>query len=224
MNKIESNLYLKPRQICIPVGGSKKLTGDMTVPDTATSLVVLFNGGSNGRKSPAHLFISRGLIERSTATLIVDLLTEDEQLADFESNALKDDVSLLADRVVEVIDWLVLQAETTGLKIGLYASDVTAAATLMAAVRRYKWVSTVVSHSGRPDLVGNSLANLDCPVLFIVGEHDRKLVTLNKKSLALVQCQKELSLIQGASERFDEPGVIEELAELSISWFQTHLA
>lgn len=222
MNMTEVNKFLKPQTISIQIDQSRVLNGDLTVPDSANALVVLANGRSHSRHTSANLYISRALTEKGMASLIIDLFTEDEQLRDIESDA-KTDPAVLEERIVEVIDWLSLQNKTNGMKIGLFGTDITAAGMVLAAVRRYKWISTVVSANGRPDLAGRALSELDCPILLIVGELKKNLLRFNKKSLSLVTCQKELLLVRGSSSRFEEPGAVEELADLAISWFQEHL-
>lgn len=223
MNQTEVNNFLKPQPICFELNDSVNLNGEITVPDSATALVLFVNGCSRGRHTPANLFISRALVEKGVATLVVDLLTEDEQLRDIEAGATDTDLSLLENRLVDVIDKLAVLEKTEGLKIGLFGTGDSTAAMLLATLRRYKWISTVVAVDGRPDLVGKALSELDCPVLFILGDQNRNLIQMNKKSLALIQCQHELALIPGFSERLEEPGAVEQLAETSIPWFQTHL-
>lgn len=223
MNQTEVNSFLKPQPICFKINESVHLNGEITVPDSATALVVFVNGCGRGRHTPANLFIARCLVEKGIATLIVDLLTEDEQLRALESVRNETDLSLLEDRLVEVIDQLAVFEKTEGLKIALFGTGDSTAAMLLATLRRYKWISTVVSVDGRPDLVGKSLAELDCPLLFVLGDQNRELIQVSKKSLALLQCQHELSLIPGFSERLEEPGAIEPLAEISLPWLQSHL-
>lgn len=224
MNQIEVSKFLKPRRISIPLGNSQQLSGDILIPDAATAIVVLLNGDIHSRHKASNLFLSRALIEKGISTLVVDLLTEDQQLCDIESGAHGVDVTLLENRIVEVIDWLALQENASGLKIGLFATDDAATAALLASIRRYKWISTIVSVNGRPDLVGNGLAELDCPVLLIATEQDRHSVRANKKAIPLLICQHEFSVVPGASSHFEEPGAVEELAEVSLSWFEIHLS
>lgn len=209
-------------QILIPVSG-KNLRGDLTIPEQAKGLILFAHGSGSSRLSPRNQYVSRSLVEAGFATLLTDLLTEAEEREDMDTGHLRFDVEMLGDRLVEIIDWLVLNEETMGLSIGLFGASTGAAAALVAAVRREKWVRAVVSRGGRPDLAGSALGDVQCPTLLIVGSDDLDVVKLNTKALGQMQCPKQMMLVQGATHLFEEPGTLEVVAKLSAEWFAQHL-
>jgi pimeloyl-ACP methyl ester carboxylesterase len=158
------------------------------------------------------------------ATLLVDLLTADEERIDARTGQLRFDIRLLADRLVGIIDWLGARPETAALPVGLFGASTGAAAALVAAAKRPEAVRAVVSRGGRPDLAGPALAEVKAPTLLIVGARDLHVLELNEQARNAMRAPVELRIIPGATHLFEEPGTLEQVAELAADWFGTHLA
>ena len=199
------------------------LRGDLCVPEFASGLVLFAHGSGSSRLSPRNQHVAEVLCDAGLATLLVDLLTEKEEALDAVTKELRFNISMLADRLVDIIDWLAISKETEGLKIGLFGASTGAAAALIAATRRSKWVNAVVSRGGRPDLAGNDLRKVAVPTLLIVGGEDLQVLALNEKALAAMACPKELVVVPGATHLFEEPGTLEQVAMLAQSWFSKYL-
>ncbi len=208
--------------VLIPAGGSH-VKGDLALPKVSTALVVFIHGNGSSRLSPRNQFVARTLFESGFATLLVDLLTPEEDQLERKTGEIRFDSEMLGDRVVEIIDWLSVSPNTEGLKIGLFGASTGAAAAVLAATRRDKWVNAVVSRGGRPDLALEALPTLSSPTLLIVGGQDQQVAELNQQALALITCTKALATVAGATHLFEEPGAIEEVAALSKAWFSKYL-
>ncbi|HEY9777822.1 MAG TPA: alpha/beta family hydrolase [Planktothrix sp.] len=208
--------------VLIPAG-TVKLRGDLAVPDKATGLVVFAHGSGSSRLSPRNRAVARSLNESGLATLLIDLLDTQEEEMDHPTRRLRLDVQLLAERMVQIIDWLVLNEETKGMKIGLFGASTGAAAAIVAAGRRDKFVSAVVSRGGRPDLAADSLKELQAPTLLIVGGADVDVLELNTKAQAQIQCANKLAVVAGATHLFPEKEALEEVTTLARDWFAKHL-
>jgi dienelactone hydrolase len=170
--------------------------------------------------SPRNRLVSRALNDGGLATLLFDLLTE-EEAAD-PGNVF--DISFLGNRVLEAIEWSCTDTEVGQLPIGLFGASTGAAAALVAAAKPSKDIAAVVSRGGRPDLAANALPHVKAPTLLIVGGADYGVVELNEKALALLTCEKRLAIVPEATHLFDEPGTLEMVIELARQWFETHLA
>jgi len=194
------------------------LQGFLHVPDAAVGVVLFAHGSGSGRFSPRNRFVARQLQEAGLATLLLDLLTEDEE-ADLEKVF---DVDLLADRLVVAMDWLGTQPETDHLCPSLFGASTGAAAALIAASLRPSVVFTIVSRGGRPDLAGARLSRVRAPTLLIVGGDDRSVLGVNVRAYAALHCDKELAVIPGATQLFEEPGTLEQVAELAATWILSH--
>jgi dienelactone hydrolase len=208
--------------ISIAVSGTS-LSGDLVVPKMATGIVLFAHGSGSSRHSPRNKFVAKVLQSAGLATLLIDLLSETEEQIDARTAALRFDIEALSNRLVEIIDWLVINPQTEGLKIGLFGASTGAAAAIVAATRREKWINAVVSRGGRPDLANTALSELDTPTLLIVGSDDFQVLELNQQALALIQCQKQLSVVRGATHLFEEPGTLEDAARLAQEWFSKYL-
>lgn len=208
--------------ITIPVSG-KLLDGNLTIPQDAIGLVLFAHGTGSSRKSPRNRAVAKKLNEMQLATLLIDLLTEDEEAIDEESAALRFDIPMLTDRLVGIIDWLIVNPATMGMKLGIFGASTGAASAIGAATRRDKWVNAVVSRGGRPDLAKSYLPELAAPTLLIVGGNDRTVLALNEQAFDAMNCVKKLSVIVGATHLFSEPGTLEQVSLESACWFHRYL-
>ncbi len=203
----------------IPVDGVT-LEGALAVPVNATGLVLFVHGSGSSRFSPRNNFVAHELRNAGLGTLLIDLLTRVED-QDYERRF---DIPLLTQRVVRVTAWLRAQPETIQLALGYFGASTGAAAALQAAAEAGNKVGTVVSRGGRPDLAGvKALAQVRCPVLLMVGGHDDVVIELNQQAYALLTCEKELSIVPGATHLFEEPGTLEQVAALASAWFVRYL-
>jgi dienelactone hydrolase len=156
-------------------------------------------------------------------TLLIDLLTAEEEVADMHTMHLRFDIGLLAKRLVGVTDWLLQNPDTRNLHICYFGASTGAAAALIAATERSDVISAVVSRGGRPDLAGPALHNVKAPTLLIVGGNDFPVIDINKDALEQVRCEKKMVIVPGATHLFEEPGKLEEVARLARDWFVQHL-
>jgi putative phosphoribosyl transferase len=205
--------------------GPVVLEGDLGVPEGAPGVVLFAHGSGSGRHSPRNRFVAAQLQEAGLATLLVDLLTEEEEVADRYTGHLRFDIGLLADRLVGATDWLVRDPRTAGRAIGYFGASTGGGAALVTATRRPDLVRAVVSRGGRPDLAGDALPHVRAATLLIVGGDDGPVVALNQKALARLGAPtKKLVIVPGASHLFEEPGALEEVARLAADWFTRYLA
>jgi pimeloyl-ACP methyl ester carboxylesterase len=196
-----------------------RLDADVTVPDGATGVVLFAHGSGSSRHSPRNVFVAGELNRRGLATVLLDLLTPDEDRADAVDGRLRFDIGLLADRLIGAIDRLDTEATTSGLPIGLFGASTGGAAALVAAAARPDVVRAVVCRGGRPDLAGPALAQVTAPTLLIVGEHDATVADLNQQARGVMTAPTELRIVPGASHLFEEPGTLEEVAVQAADWF-----
>jgi putative phosphoribosyl transferase len=195
------------------------LEGNLSVPSDAKGIVLFAHGSGSSRHSPRNQFVARTLNNAGLATLLIDLLTPDEEAIDQRTRELRFDIGLLAERLVCAIEWLTKQNETRALNIGLFGASTGAGAALLAAALRASLVSAVVSRGGRPDLAGVVLSQVQAPTLLSVGEADQEVIELNKQSTRELQNIHRLELVPGATHLFEEPGALEEVARLAQEWF-----
>jgi pimeloyl-ACP methyl ester carboxylesterase len=208
------------RLVRIPADGVT-LEGALEIPSGATGLVLFAHGSGSSRFSPRNNFVAQELRRAGLATLLIDLLTRDED-RDYQTRF---DIALLTQRVVAVTQWLATQAETGTLALGLFGASTGAAAALQAAAALPETVKAVVSRGGRPDLAGEpALARVHTPTLLIVGGHDDVVIELNQQAHTLLTCQKELVIVPGATHLFEEPGTLEQVAKLAAGWFVRFLS
>jgi len=187
--------------------------------------VVLFaHGSGSSRLSPRNRHVARVLNEAALATLLVDLLTPEEEAIDARKAHLRFDIGLLAERLVAATDWLTAHPDTRDLRVGYFGASTGAAAALVAAAARSGAVGAVVSRGGRPDLAGRVLALVRAPTLLIVGGRDLQVLELNREAFAQLTCDKRLEIVPGATHLFEEPGALHEVARLAANWFVEHLA
>jgi putative phosphoribosyl transferase len=204
--------------------GNASLEGNLAVPPDARGLVMFAHGSGSSRQSPRNRAVARALREGGLATLLIDLLTAEEEMLDEETAEIRFDIGLLAERLVDATDWLGEAEETRRLGVGFFGASTGGGAALVAAARRPNSVRAVVSRGGRPDLAGAALSRVRAPTLLIVGGNDPIVVELNKQAFARLRCEKRLDIVPGATHLFEEPGALEEVARLARDWFLGHLA
>jgi dienelactone hydrolase len=186
--------------------------------------VLFAHGSGSGRHSPRNRFVARQFRTAGLATLLIDLLTEEEEAVDRHTAHLRFDIGLLADRLVGATDWLADNLKTSGLSVGYFGASTGGGAALVAAARRPDRVSAVVSRGGRPDLAGEALPAVRAPTLLIVGGDDTPVIDLNGQALVQLGASvKKLIIVPGASHLFEELGKLEEVARLAADWFTRYL-
>lgn len=203
-------------EVRIPPHGLKALLG---VPREARGLVAFAHGSGSGRMSPRNQHVASELRRARFATLLLDLLTPDEERR--RENVF--DIELLAARLGTATQWARQDPRTAPLAVGYFGASTGAAAALMAAAHRENGVAAVVSRGGRPDLAGPALTLVRAPTLLIVGSLDEPVVPLNRQALRQLQCEKELSIVDGAGHLFEEPGTLDEVVLLAAAWFERFL-
>lgn len=203
----------------VPASGAR-LNGDLGLYAGARGIVLFAHGSGSGRKSPRNRFVASYLRRRGLSTLLVDLLTLEEEAVDLRTGYVRFDIDLLADRLVSAIDWLGTSEKTAGLRVGLFGASTGAAAALVAAAERTDVVRAVVSRGGRPDLAGEALSRVTAPTLLIVGGADQVVLDLNQQAFESLGCEKGLVVIPGATHLFEEPGALDEVARIAGDWFE----
>lgn len=211
------------RTVVVPAG-RVRLEGSLDLPPDPSGVVLFAHGTGSGRHSPRNRSVAETLREAGLATLLVDLLTADEELVDRESSELRFDIPLLAERLVGASRWLQGEPDTEDLTIGLFGASTGAAAALDAAAEIPGSVGAVVSRGGRPDLAGDALALVKAPTLLIVGSLDTEVLELNREALDRLGTERDLAVVEGASHLFEEPGTLETVAGLATEWFVRHLS
>ncbi|HET6578049.1 MAG TPA: dienelactone hydrolase family protein [Gemmatimonadales bacterium] len=210
------------RQVRVGAGGVV-LEGGLAVPDGARGVVLFAHGSGSSRHSPRNRFVAEALREGALATLLLDLLTPEEEAVDARTRQLRFDIALLADRLVGAIDWLAQQPAARGLPVGLFGASTGGGAALVAAAERADVVGAVVSRGGRPDLAGDALPMVRAPSLLIVGGDDQAVIGLNRRAMARMSAPVTLEIVPGATHLFEEPGTLEQVARLARDWFVRYL-
>ena len=201
---------------------SVRLQGELSLPAEASGLVLFAHGSGSSRHSPRNQHVARVLCEAGLGTLLLDLLTREEETLDQQTGQLRFDIGMLADRLVHATRWAAKNQETRRLRPGYFGSSTGGGAALMAAAELREDVGAVVSRGGRPDLVGSALLRVKAPTLLIVGERDETVIKMNEEAYGLLPCEKELKIIRRATHLFEEPGALEEVARLAAEWFCLH--
>jgi putative phosphoribosyl transferase len=202
---------------------SANLAAFLEVPSRSKGIVVFAHGSGSSRFSSRNQFVARNLAGAGLATLLLDLLTPQEDAYDQRTAELRFNIELLAERVEGAIDWCVQNETTKKLPIGLFGASTGAAAALVAASRRSDKVKAVVSRGGRPDLAGAALPHVIAPTLLIVGGNDFQVIELNRAAAAKLQAEHELVIVPRAGHLFEERGALERVAELAREWFTRRL-
>ncbi len=203
--------------------GNDQLGGNLTVPAESTAIVLFVHGSGSSRFSSRNRFVAETLNNAGLATLLFDLLTDEEEDIDRFTREYRFDIPLLARRLVDAIDWVKNLESTKALRIGLFGSSTGAAAALIGSTKRPKEVGAVVSRGGRPDLAGDFLPNVRAPTLLIIGGNDSVVIQLNEEASNLLSCEQQIEIVPGATHLFEEPGKLEQVAKLASDWFVKHL-
>jgi dienelactone hydrolase len=211
------------RDVGIPlVNGA--LRGLLSLPPECVGAVVFAHGSGSGRNSPRNKYVAQVLNDAGLATLLFDLLTEDEERIDLATAHLRFDIDLLSERLLTGVEWVRKEPATSGLGLGLFGASTGAAAALRVAAHVPDEIDAVVSRGGRPDLALEVLPRVTAPTLLIIGGEDRQVIELNQKAYDAMSAVRDMAVVQGAGHLFEERGALEEVARLSADWFARHLA
>jgi putative phosphoribosyl transferase len=200
------------------------LGADLTVVRREGPVVVFAHGSGSSRHSPRNRAVARRLHDAGFGTLLLDLLTQEEDAREQRGGQLRFDVDVLADRLVGAVGWLTTQPDPHPGARGYFGASTGAAGALVAAARQGDQICAVVSRGGRPDLAGDLLPLVSAPTLLVVGERDPVVRDLNEQALMRLRCPRALEVVPGATHLFEEPGALERVADLAVAWFDRHLA
>jgi len=204
------------KEVSVPID-SVELKGNLIIPEKATGIVLFSHGSGSSRLSPRNNFVAKVLQEKGLATFLFDLLTYEEN----QNYNTRFNISLLSQRLFQVCNWLTENERTKDFPIGLFGSSTGAASALGVATMMGDKIKSVVSRGGRPDLAFPYLEEVKAPTLFIVGGNDHSVIELNKEAFTLLAAKKKnMVIVQGATHLFEEPGKLEEVAELAGNWFK----
>lgn len=203
--------------------GRADLVGDLAVPEHATGLVLFAHGSGSSRLSPRNRYVADILNGARLATLLVDLLTTQEEQIDLRTREFRFNIDLLAERLIGLTEWQRVHPDLSALSLGYFGASTGSAAALIAAAAHPEYVRAVVSRGGRPDLAASSLPHVHAPTLLIVGGDDRQVMELNRQSLEVLRCDKKLEIVPGATHLFEEPGALETVAHLATNWYQPRM-
>jgi putative phosphoribosyl transferase len=209
------------REIAFAVG-TAQLGGSLALPDGAGGVVVFAHGSGSSRFSPRNRMVAEALQRAGLGTLLIDLLSAEEERLDLVTAELRFDIPLLARRLVAATEWMSDEPETAPLRVGYFGASTGAAGALIAAAELPD-TAAVVSRGGRPDLAAEALARVRAPTLLIVGERDTQVLELNEAAYAELDAEKELVIVPGATHLFEEPGALDEVARLAGDWFVRHV-
>ena len=200
--------------------GTATLEGMLEIPDGAVGLVSFAHGSGSSRHAPRNNYVAGVLRNAGVGTLLIDLLTQEED----RDYARRFDIALLTQRLLDAARWVVSQAATRELPLGFFGASTGAAAALEAAAMLGPEAKAVVSRGGRPDLASrHALASVTAPTLLLVGGFDDGVIDLNQQAYDQLQCERELVIVPGATHLFEEPGALEEVARQAAAWFARHL-
>ena len=199
------------------------LDGDLAVPAGAQGLVIFVHGSGSSRLSRRNQTVAEWFQQDGLATLLLDLLTHEEDTFDRATAVLRFDVPLLTARVTAAVTWALRYPSTSSLAIGLFGASTGAGAALRAAAARADAIGAVVSRGGRPDFAGRALRLVKAPTLLIVGGRDRQVLEVNRRAYDQLTCERHLEIVPSATHLFNEPGALEEAARLASAWFTSHL-
>jgi len=216
--------HIAAKEVSVRItSGQTILDGDLGRPDVTSGLVIFAHGSGSSRFSERNRAVARALQQHGFATLLLDLLTREEERVDAVTREYRFDIDRLAQRVVAAIDWSAVESRTRELPIACFGASTGAAAALIAAADRPAAVQAVVSRGGRPDLAGAALPRVAAPTLLIVGGDDEPVIGLNETAMAAMKAKVELLIIPGATHLFEEPGTLEQVTMSTIEWCRTHL-
>jgi putative phosphoribosyl transferase len=212
---------LSERSVQIP---PSRVMGDLRIPVNARGIIIFAHGTGSSRLSSRNQFVAGLLHEAKLATLLLDLLTAEEERVDLRTRLMRFDIDLLATRLVHATKWLADDSSTGALPVGYFGASTGAAAALVAAAQLPESTRAVVSRGGRPDLATTALPKVKASTLLIVGGDDYAVIELNKKALNELRCEKKMEIVPGATHLFEEPGTLEQVANLASNWFTHHLS
>ena len=204
--------------------GRGAIGADLRVPPNAAGLVMFAHGSGSSRFSSRNRAVASFLEGRGFGTLLLDLLTREEDAVDRITAEHRFDIPLLGQRVVTATDWTDRRDDLRALPLGYFGASTGAAAALLAAAERPDRARAVVSRGGRPDLADAALPRVQAPTLLIVGSRDEPVIEMNEAAKAQMTAETELRIVPGATHLFEEPGTIEQVMELAAGWFQRWLA
>ena len=210
------NLELVQRSVQIPPSG---VAGDLAIPADPRGSIIFAHGSGSSRLSGRNRFVAGVLQRVRFATLLLDLLTAEEERVDLQTRQLRFNIDLLATRLVQATRWLAADPQLGALPVGYFGASTGAAAAFVAAGQLRHAICAIVSRGGRPDLAGNALTAVRAPTLLIVGGDDPVVLELNEKALGMLQCEKKLDIVPNATHLFEEPGALEQVASLACAWF-----
>ena len=221
---MDRTLTQHPREHLVSVtAGEVNLEGNLVIPEGATGIVLFAHGSGSSRHSPRNRYVAGVLQQAGLATLLIDLLTLEEEEIDLRTRHLRFDIGLLASRLVGATDWLVHNSDTRHLKVAYFGASTGAGAALVAAAERPEVVQAIVSRGGRPDLAGSVLPHVKAPTLLIVGGYDMPVIAMNEDALEQLRSLKRLEIIPEATHLFEEPGTLAVAAQLASEWFTHYL-
>jgi dienelactone hydrolase len=204
--------------------GRALIEGDLTIPAAAAGLVIFAHGSGSSRFSRRNRSVAEVLQDGGYATLLLDLLTQQEDAIDEHTREFRFDVDRLGHRVVAAIDWTASHPKVARLPVACFGASTGAAAALVAAAERPGTVRAVISRGGRPDLAGDALPKVQAPTLLIVGGDDKPVIELNRAAMRRMRAPVQLDIVPGATHLFEEPGTLEQVMSLAGEWFWDHLA
>ena len=199
------------------------LKGNLSIPKNAKAIILFAHGSGSSRFSPRNQYVAQVLYKAGLATLLMDLLTKEEELIDEQTGELRFNIEFLADRLIGATTWLKKNSEAKKLAVGYFGSSTGAGAALIAAAKYPADIKTIVSRGGRPDLAMPYLKKVKASVLLIVGGNDIPVIRMNKEAMKHLSIEKKLEIVPGANHLFEEPGKLEEVAKLAAGWFTKHM-
>jgi dienelactone hydrolase len=203
--------------------GAALIDGDLAIPRKASGLVLFAHGSGSSRFSKRNRAVAQTLEDGRFATLLLDLLTREEEAIDLRTREYRFDIDRLGQRVVAAIDWAGAESDVSTLPIACFGASTGAAAALIAAAERPDAVRAVISRGGRPDLAGEALPRVQAPTLLIVGGADQEVIELNRQAMRRMQAPVSLEIVPGATHLFEESGTLEEVSRLALAWCRRHL-
>lgn len=203
--------------------GGVELKGNIMIPKNALGIIVFAHGSGSSRFSSRNRYVAQLLQNKGLGTLLIDLLTPDEEIIDEKTRHLRFNIEMLAERLIDVAKWLKKEKDTTKLNIGFFGASTGGGAALMAAAQIPEDIKAVVSRGGRPDLAGNYLPKVQSPTLLIVGGNDGVVITLNQQAYDKMTTLRQLKIIPNATHLFEESGALQKVGELACDWFERYL-
>ena len=213
---------LQRLEISIAIDGAT-LIGDLCIPGRSSAVVLFAHGSGSSRHSSRNRAVAQALHEKGLATLLIDLLSVEEEETDRVTGHLRFDIPFLSQRLAEAVAWLRVSSETRDMRIGLFGASTGAAAALATAAALPEAIGAVVSRAGRPDLASHVLPSVKSPTLFIVGGNDDWVLSANQRAYKLLDCKKKFVIVPGATHLFEEPGALDQVAASAGDWFHDHL-